>query len=180
MKLRYKLADLPPEGLDLALDIPIRTAQKRMEAEGGETVSLAAPVTGRLKLEPAKHKIVVRGRIESEIWANCARCLEDFRLPVAEDLVVVYEEPPEGEPPEELEDGNLYQDYIVNETLDLWPRIEELLVLSVPMKPLCRQDCQGLCPTCGVNRNRDKCACRAQAGNPAFATLLSIRENLPE
>ena len=54
----------------------------------------------------------------------------------------------------------------------------EQIYLNLPLKPLCREDCQGLCPTCGANRNRLKCGCRSEELDPRLAPLLELKKKL--
>jgi uncharacterized protein len=72
------------------------------------------------------------------------------------------------------EDG-LGASFYKDEVLDLGDIIREQFFLALPMKPLCRQDCQGLCPVCGLNRNRESCACRVEWIDPRLEPLKHLR-----
>jgi uncharacterized protein len=58
--------------------------------------------------------------------------------------------------------------------------MQEQFYLSLPMKPLCSEDCQGLCPVCGTNLNRDTCDCRRDWDDPRFAALKNLRSDKKE
>jgi uncharacterized protein len=63
---------------------------------------------------------------------------------------------------------------LVDETVDLTDLVRDSIVLELPLAPLCRRDCAGLCATCGADRNEDPCGCRPDA-DPRWATLDALR-----
>jgi uncharacterized protein len=116
----------------------------------------------------AKHgrDILVRGRLEGALELVCSRCLEPFSAPQAADFDLLLAPTPLGQAPEEkeLSREELDLDFYAGEIVDLEPLIREQIILMVPLKPLCREDCRGLCPSCGANLNRESCSCQAQKG----------------
>src|SRR5215469_6251135 len=68
--------------------------------------------------------------------------------------------------------------YYEGDSLLLEDVLREQTLLAVPLKVLCREDCKGLCPTCGKNRNVELCACAATTGDPRWEALKDIREKL--
>jgi uncharacterized protein len=179
MNLTYKITDLPPEGVELPIEIPVEIGQGRINEVDCGSISLASPITGRLRLEPAGRRIVVRGRVQAELRAACSRCLEEFEFSTSEDVFVVFSPQPDLEAEEELDSEALNMDFFSGEELDLWPVIQEHLFLGLPIRLLCKEDCLGLCPTCGQNRNLGPCNCPAPAKNPGLAALMEIRDKLP-
>ena len=63
---------------------------------------------------------------------------------------------------------------------DLEQLAAEQVYLELPLKPLCGADCAGLCPTCGINRNRLECACRVEHLDPRLQALQEIRDRMDE
>jgi uncharacterized protein len=61
---------------------------------------------------------------------------------------------------------------------DLRAVAAEQIQLALPLKPLCREGCAGLCPTCGANRNRIECGCRSTEVDPRLSALLDLRDRL--
>lgn len=120
---------------------------------------------------------------------RCDRCLtayeEDVDLPLA--FVVRAgggDEPAaadgDGDPhgARELEPEDLSTLVAVDGAVDLFRLVCEQVDLNVPMKPTCDPDCRGLCPQCGIDRNRTACTCAAEQVDPRWAGLEAVRERL--
>ena len=112
--------------------------------------------------------IQVEGTVTAPWVGVCRRCAEpvsgELRIPVRER----YAEAPLAEPSDE----EIYP--IVDDDLDLGPLVRDAVVLELPMAPLCRDDCAGLCPQCGANRNEGDCGCVAPR-DPRWANLDVLR-----
>jgi len=89
---------------------------------------------------------------------------------------VVYLQGPES--PEDLQEFEEVQ-YLSPDTniIDLGEDVRQFLILSLPLKILCREDCAGLCPVCGANRNRSSCSCTTEEGDPRWAELKRFLGN---
>ena len=97
-----------------------------------------------------------------------------MREPVSGELVIAVRERfcdlrPHDEPDQ---DDELYP--IVDDVVDFGPLVRDAIVLELPMAPLCRDDCSGLCPECGANRNEGDCGCVAPS-DPRWANLDVLR-----
>jgi uncharacterized protein len=68
--------------------------------------------------------------------------------------------------------------HVAGEVLETEPILLEQLQLNIPMKPLCRPDCAGLCPVCGADLNLGACACPERAGDPRLAALAALRDRM--
>lgn len=130
-------------------------------------------VRGEVKLMRTDQSILVKGKIHTESELNCGRCLSPFK---AEGVLHIEEEyfPTSaimnGAPlPGPDEPGVFTIDD--NSILDLTEAIRQYAVLVSPMKPLCRPDCAGLCPTCGTNLNQSSCDCPRQPADHHRAKL---------
>jgi uncharacterized protein len=82
-----------------------------------------------------------------------------------------------GEGEREVEEDDLSTAFYENDEIDLGQLMREQFYLSLPMKPLCLDDCQGLCPQCGTNLNRGTCGCQRTWEDPRFAPLRALKEN---
>ncbi len=127
-----------------------------------------------LRLERDGADVLVQGEIGALVPQVCGRCLESFpaRVRAAVDLRLV----PRPSTAENVELGadDLDVDFYAGEELDLGALIETETTLALPMKPLCRADCRGLCPVCGGNRNVAHCDCAARPPDPRLAALRNF------
>lgn len=119
------------------------------------------------------------GRLGTTLEVVCVRCLESFSMVVSEELELLYlpqsrNVAPEGEEERGLEDEELAVSFYRDDQIDLEHLVLEQIVLSLPMKPLCRVDCAGLCAICGSNRNVERCQCSAETTDPRWSGLRSL------
>jgi uncharacterized protein len=116
------------------------------------------------------------GRVQASIELPCGRCLEPFVWPVDTTVALTYV--PERTNPRdeevELQEEDLDTAYYRDHVLDLAEMLREQFYLSLPMQPLCREDCKGLCPQCGINRNGETCDCQTAWEDPRLAGLRAL------
>lgn len=154
--------------------------ERRYEAaalqSSDDLYTIAAPVDLTFDLEKDQDKYHLVGRVTTVLELPCGRCLEPFSLPVdaAFDLRYLprHDQTAAGEV--EIEDEDLNTAYYEHETIDLGQLMREQFYLALPMKPLCGEDCQGLCPVCGTNLNRERCACESTWEDPRLAALRTL------
>ncbi len=118
-------------------------------------------------------EIRIRGAVKTRIEAACSRCLKPVALPVEREFDLTYRpmstiaRNEEIElPPDELDVG-----FYEGEGIQLADIVTEQMILAFPMKVICREDCRGLCPTCGADRNRETCQCLELQADSPFAAL---------
>jgi uncharacterized protein len=139
--------------------------------------------SGRItRLDGPDGGYLLQGRISYEQTLACQRCLAEVTEPVTEDveLLVLRHDPGAGEEERELQEKDLGVLVVKGEELDLGPVLLEQIQLNVPMRPLCREECAGLCPTCGADLNQGPCRCGPQAPDPRWSGLAALRDSLPE
>ena len=112
----------------------------------------------------------------------CDRCLAEVTEPVEASVeLLVLVEPSVEEPGEvELSEDELGVLKLAEPVLDLEPLLQEQLQLGVPMKPLCRAECKGLCPRCGSDLNDGTCECVKEEVDPRWSALAALREDREE
>ena len=135
--------------------------------------------TGNLKVravaELVGEEIRFHGHLETRVEATCDRCLGPVELPVASNFDLTYRPMAtiarEGEvlelPPDELEVG-----FFSGAGIEVADVVAEQVNLFMPMQVTCTPQCQGLCPTCGANRNLEACSCGEAAHDSPFAALV--------
>jgi len=102
----------------------------------------------------------VAARVTGEMFLECHRCLGRFPMPVDVSFDLVLQRGERAEPPAGVESD----DFVVipmtgGDAFDLFPRVREAMILEIPIKVLCREDCKGLCAKCGANLNEEACGC---------------------
>jgi uncharacterized protein len=118
------------------------------------------------------------GTVRTELELVCSRCLEPYRMPVGADLDLRLL--PEGSIPTQVEqevaEVDLETTYYRDDQVDVNELLREQFYLALPMKPLCRDTCQGLCAVCGVNKNVAVCACAPVWEDPRLAPLKAFAQ----
>ena len=131
-------------------------------------------VEGEVTLVRTDRGILVKATLATEVELGCGRCLGQFRLPltmgIEEEYFPIVDVVSGGALAQPNEPGCFTLDE--HHDLDLTEAIRQYALLVVPMKPLCREECAGLCPTCGQNLNLGACGCVAQEIDPRWAKLL--------
>lgn len=119
--------------------------------------------------------IRIHGRLEACVRSECDRCAEPVEIRVAQDFDVTYRPASEIAKNEEIEipAGELEVGFYEGDGVELNDVIREQVLLALPMKVVCRPDCQGLCPVCGANRNLEACRCQQPKRESPFSGLLN-------
>jgi DUF177 domain-containing protein len=138
---------------------------------------VASPV--KLAFEIYKDKSTFRlvGRTQTTLEVPCSRCLEPMVLPVdaAFDLRYQPHTVNTGEGEREIEEDDLTTAFYQKDEIDLEQLMREQFYLALPMKPLCSEDCKGLCSMCGTNLNKGTCDCKREFEDPRFDALRQLR-----
>jgi uncharacterized protein len=133
------------------------------------------PFSGEVSLLRTDRGILLRGALETTVEAVCSRCLSPFEQPLTlniEEEYLLTVDPLSGTSLPSVEDGAFTIDE--GQEIDLDELVRQYSVLALPIKPLCREDCAGLCPTCGHNLNLGPCDCPHGAPDPRFALLARL------
>jgi len=116
---------------------------------------------------------LLRSDLRGDLDTACARCLEPARVHIDVPIVLTYVPAGTEDVDEEDEDEAGLVTFTGNE-LDLSDQIRDELVLAVPFNPLCNEDCKGLCPLCGGNRNLVACSHTTAAPAPKVGSLAAL------
>ncbi len=128
----------------------------------------------------SEEQIEFRGKYRLDVTMPCHRCLESAHIVAEQPMQVIFlpKEHSRGrdeerlDAPFDLEEGDVV--YHNHEFLDLGPILRECILLAVPMSILCKEDCLGLCPMCGENRNITACTCKLPTSFSPFAELKNL------
>ena len=144
-----------------------------------ETIDIegcAYDVYGAVALMRTDDGILVTGKLTTEAALTCSRCLNSFECPLTlqleEEYLPTIDVNSGTALPAPEEPGTFTIDE--HNVLDLSEAVRQYTLLAQPMKPLCKPDCAGLCPTCGANLNQAKCDCPPQPADPRWAALRDL------
>lgn len=139
---------------------------------GGETVEFDGPVTFAGKVERVRSGARLIGRVQAHVRLRCGRCLDRYAVTLTPEVELLLFGP--GADIREDEESIPYASQV-----DVAPSVEEAIVLDLPVRPLCRVDCQGLCPRCGARRE-DACGCEPEM-DPRLGVLAEwVRARGPD
>jgi uncharacterized protein len=142
-----------------------------------ERVRLTAPaaVTGKVRL--SGNEVFVSGHVDTRAQIECDRCLQPVEAPVSADFTLDYITGSEYESSEvaELTEAEMSVAVFDGEGLDVDEIVKEQILLAVPTRMLCREDCKGICPECGIDRNTGECSCGADNIDPRWAALKNFK-----
>ncbi|HUF47817.1 MAG TPA: DUF177 domain-containing protein [Vicinamibacterales bacterium] len=122
-------------------------------------------------------KVRLTGHLDAELECDCSRCLEPFPVPLhaAVDSLFLPMADNIGEGEREVQQDDLGVSFYRDDEIDLGDVMREQFLLAVPMKPLCREECKGLCPVCGVNLNERDCGGHEGWVDPRLEGLRKLR-----
>ena len=157
--LRVNTAELLRRaGTERAVDVTVTPVELLLV---DERLDPDSAVTVALHLESLTDGVVIRGTVEADWHGLCRRCAAPTEGHLVCDVNELYQEV--------LSDPEAFQ--LEGNQLDLAPMIREVIMLDAPGSPLCRLDCRGLCPHCGIDLNTGECSCNVVYTDPRWAAL---------
>ncbi|MCU1504995.1 MAG: hypothetical protein JWM12_4349 [Ilumatobacteraceae bacterium] len=148
--------------------VELQTTVGELGIEDDPRLEADAEVDVRLRLESLTDGIVIDGVVRAPWVGTCRRCLEPAAGIAESDVQELYQLV--------LTDPEAFE--IVGDQLDLRQMVREIVLLDAPATPLCRDDCAGLCPVCGVDRNTVVCTCEPDRADPRWDALSELRAQL--
>ena len=147
-----------------------------------EDYRVVAPIVLEATVAKDKANVRIVGHASTTLELACSRCLDGYEVPVDARFDLLYLPSAESSGAEEVEvrEEDINTAFYKDGVIDLAELLHEQLYLMLPMKPLCRDDCQGLCPTCGTNLNRASCACAPRWEDPRLAALKGLLDRQKE
>jgi len=132
-----------------------------------------SPIDVRFEIDKVGHEFYVKANINTKAHLLCDRCTEPYDENIDESVRIVITT--------DSDLGNREQDiYPINTSsteIDVTESIKETLLVSLPVKRLCKTDCKGLCPVCGINLNFETCSCKTEKIDPRWEALKKLRHN---
>ena len=141
-----------------------------------EEVSFTTPLSIKGTLTVNEDSIILQATLSTQADLECSRCLKPIKVPISGKIAVLYEKSDRViSDPKDISDGDDVEilDYDTK-SLGISHRIEELVQLVLPVKPLCSLDCKGLCSICGINFNEATCTCKSARVDPRWDVLQAL------
>ena len=168
---------IPDEGFEIDYQEPTESFEYLKHEEKGAGGIVGGPVHVKLLAKKTSGGVAISGRLQGDVSVICSRCLGEIALDVSHDFF--YEcLPAEAmeEEKEELSRDSVDIHYYTGGEIDITALVQEQLALALPMRPLCKEDCKGLCPKCGANLNKGDCGCKKEAVDLRFAALKKLKD----
>ncbi len=124
--------------------------------------------------------IRLKGRFAGTFEVPCARCIEPVEIPLSAQFDLIFRPlgAYAGAPERSISASETEIGYYQNDSLTLEDVLREQVLLSLPVRTLCKPDCKGLCPHCGANRNTQPCSCEEGQNDPRWEGLTGLRSRL--
>jgi uncharacterized protein len=170
------VSKIPEEGLHL--DEALQPSELRVDGEQSFTLEPGGRLVADLE-KGDEDSVHVRGRLTATLGLTCGRCLDASTRTVDQALDLFYlphraDAAVDEEDEVELSERDMVVAYYRGDRLDLGETVREQLYLAVPMRHLCRDDCKGICPRCGANRNTAPCNCQPEEPSLADPRLAEL------
>jgi uncharacterized protein len=173
MKLRVdRITD---ESTESSFSVPPEELNQRLEHGATHDFRLTEPLAVDVRYYRAGEEIYFDGSCSAAMEGTCARCLESFTLPLAAPFEFVLTRAQALDGAQELHTDDLALSYYDGDEIDLGPLVGEQAILALPTRAVCREDCKGLCPSCGANLNDETCACKPAPADPRLAILANAK-----
>ena len=132
--------------------------------------------SGTAELHVSTEEIRVQGKLQVSLRMECDRCTEPFVKSIEEEFDLIYVPAPETSPGAEIAIGpdDSQVGFYDGPGLELNDILQEQVLLALPLQRVCREDCQGICPICGQNRNETECDCRTQIRDERWSALRNL------
>jgi len=172
--MKIRVDKIPPEGREVKGRI--EPSELKLDVPG---YTLNTPLTFSGYATKSTDDVYVDGSLKGAVTAECSRCLVSFEMPLELDMKVMYV--PDEERLDKSSDMiesdsnvSLYE----NDVIDFSREINDMVLVSLPLKPICQPDCKGLCPQCGADLNVSPCGCEQSKGPSPFDKLKDLKAKL--
>lgn len=177
MKLRVDhIKDKP---LSLHTDEPVDAYPVLSAMQANRECTFTAPIRCDIIATREFDHIRVSGRVVTRIGLICSRCVATYETDLDSSFTIFFRKAGTDVAVEEEETELTEQDLISTtysgDEIDLTHEIEEQVAMELPLKPLCNEECQGLCPVCGTDRNQGSCACPREQSSLKFSALKDFK-----
>jgi uncharacterized protein len=180
MTMIIRVDQIHDKALTLQIEEPIASFPVLAGLQADGICSFSGPVQGSVTTKREYDHLRVAGTISTPVVLACSRCLVSYETAVESAFTIIFRKgsPSQGLAEEdeiELDEQDLISATYSGDEIDLTHEIEEQITMEIPFKPLCGEECKGLCPSCGMDLNRSTCSCGGNEINFKFSALKNFK-----
>jgi uncharacterized protein len=175
--LVLKLDEIPPEGLNLNWTEERSSLLSYLENLSQIDFDFETPLQSEVRVWKAGQLVFIKGKIHTDLQLQCVRCLKEFSFPISSAFELTLhplKETPSSEE-KELSEEDMASNFYEGGEIHLSEIACEQIFLEIPYKPLCHEDCKGLCPICGKDLNLTSCTCAKEEFVSRFSALEKLK-----
>ncbi len=163
----------------LHIDEPVGTFPLLEGMQNDKSCCISGNIQGDITVIREYDNIRVTGRVTAPLSLSCSRCLADFTSFVDTSFTIFFRKEsaiaPSAEDEIELGEMDLLSSPYFGDEIDLTHEIEEQVAMEIPLKPLCSEECKGLCHVCGTDLNSSGCSCGTEPVSLTFSALKDFK-----
>ena len=177
--MKIKIDHIKQTAFEMHVEKPVDVfpVLARMQADG--ECLFTGPVTADITVEREFDHLKATGRVQVPMTLSCCRCLAAYPSAIDSTFRIIFRKETarhtEVEDETELCDDDLIASTYSGDEIDLAHEIEEQVAMEIPLKPLCDEECKGLCPACGTDLNTSSCSCTREPVNLKFSALKDFK-----
>ena len=175
--MEIRVDSIPESGLTIEMKIDPSELEPGIP---GHSLVDALSFIGRARRSRAGESgegVMVKGNLTGSVQSLCGRCLIDFKAPVDLDIMFLPRSEREDDETEVVDVDESFS-YYDGDSIDLLKEIKDMVIVGLPIKPLCRDDCKGLCTRCGADLNSGPCQCGGGSAPSPFDKLRELKAQL--
>ena len=138
-----------------------------------EDVTFEKPLKVELSVTKSQDQLICRGKVRTSAKMECSRCLAEYEESISSDLDFVIDLAGNLDGMKSEEEGYFFAEPS-SAFFEIDDLVREAIILSLPLKPLCSEDCKGLCPICGTDLNKSQCSCVKEKTDPRWDQLKGL------
>lgn len=175
--MKISIDEIPQTPKEIAFSESVEELNNIYSQSSVREFGFPASLEVELRYYRAGADLLFEGRISGVLRGVCGRCAEEyvFSLDQPFEFVLIPDPAKAERKAEELHRDDLGLSYYSGDEIDLAPLIAEQVILALPTKPLCAENCRGLCASCGANLNRESCSCVAPTEDPRMAVFRTLK-----
>ena len=172
-----KFDEIPEEGLDLKWKEERASLLAYLKDLSRIDFDFETPLHSEAKIRKAGRLVLISGKVQTELRLQCVRCLKEFPYPLSTPFELTLQPLKEAPSEEETELGNeeMELNFFEGGEIHLSEIACEQIFLEIPYKPLCQEECKGLCPICGKDLNLSACECVKEELTSGFSALKKLK-----